>query len=500
MKLSNYILKYLARKEHKKVKTDAGKAIELQQKTFKKIINLGSNSLFAKTKKIDSKVNYDKFKRLVAVSGYESFRPFVEKISKGNPNVLTKEKVLYFAATSGTTSGSKYIPLTSRMMNHQTSAIKSLLLLYAHQTGQYSFINSKMMFIQGSPSLSYYNCIPFGKLSGISALHVPFYLKKNRLPSMETNLIKPWSKKIEAIVKETKNENLEIIGGIPPWVITYFNALLKQTKRSSVKSVFKNLSLYIHGGTDFSVYKKLFFNLCGEINTLEVFPASEGFFAYQNVLNEPDLLLLVNSGVFYEFIELCDYNKNILNRVPLADVRININYVMIVSTVAGLWGYNTGDTVRFTSTSPYKILFSGRASQYCSTFGEHVIEKEVSSAINSAINKFGGSVREYTVCPKLLDGPGRSHHEWFVEFDNKPNNMSGFSSHINLIMKKQNIYYKDLIESGVIGSHKIHIVHSGGFVEYMKSIGKFGGQNKCPHLSNTREVGDFLYEKYVEKK
>ena len=500
MRMSAYLLRYLAQKEYNRSMKKGSKAIELQDKTFKKIISLGQGSLFAKNNGISSNMQYHKFNNCVSVSDYENLRPYIEKISKGFENVLTKEKVKYFAVTSGTTSGEKYIPLTSRMMSHQTSAIRSLLLLYAHQTGYYNFSHSKMMFIQGSPELNYYNNIPFGKLSGITAHHIPFYLKKNRLPSMKTNSIKPWSKKITAIVEETYNENLEIIGGIPPWVITYFEALLKKTKQPNVRGVFKNLSLYIHGGTDFSVYKKAFFNLCGEIDTLEVFPASEGFFAYQDNLKELDLLLLTDNGVFYEFIELTDYNDNKLSRIPLEDVQLHINYVMIVSTISGLWSYNTGDTIRFTSKNPYRILFSGRASQYCSAFGEHVIEKEVNTAINKATQKFGGSIIEYTVCPKVLGEAGESHHEWFIEFGNRPAKLSEFSLYLNSIMEEQNIYYKDLVHSNIIRPLKINLVERGGFIEYMKSIGKFGGQNKCPHLSNGREVGDFLYKKHVEKR
>ena len=327
---------------------------------------------------------------------------------------------------------------------------------------------------------------------------IPFYLKKHRYPSMETNSISPWDKKINMIVEETIDKDMRVIGGIPPWVITYFEALLSRAKKTSVKEVFPGLQLYIHGGTSFDAYKKTFLSLCGEIDTLEVYPASEGFFAYQNDLNDKSLLLLTNGGVFYEFIPLEDFKKQNFNRLPLEGVSLGVDYVMVVSTVAGLWAYNTGDVVSFVSINPYKIVFSGRAAQYCSAFGEHVIEKEVQSALVEALRCCGGQVSEYTVCPKIEKKSQLSHHQWFIEFKKTPNNLSHFEKKLNNEMKNQNIYYRDLINSGVISSLKLVSVKNGGFNNYMKSIGKFGGQNKCPHLSNKRKIADFLL-KHNEK-
>ena len=238
-------------------------------------------------------------------------------------------------------------------------------------------------------------------------------------------------------------------------------------------------------------------NLCGDIDTLEVYPASEGFFGYQNILGSKGLLLLTNHGVFYEFILVSDFNNSVMKRVPLEGVELHVDYVMIVSTVAGLWAYNVGDTVCFVSRSPYKILFSGRVAQYCSAFGEHVIEKEVQLALSKSLAKFGGIVSEFSVCPRISTDAGDSFHEWFIEFIVEPSNKEGFARHLNACVEAQNIYYKDLISSGVIGRLRISSVKTGGFNAYMKSIGKFGGQNKCPHLSNKRDIGDFLLKNYV---
>ena len=498
MGISSFIIKTLSRKTFKRVIGEQSLAISNQNALFKKIISRGVNSLFGKNLDIKANLDYDSFSKLVPISTYEDYRDYISLISHGKKNILTHGRPMCFAITSGTTSGTKYIPLTKEMWRHQSNSIKDLLLLYAHQTSNYDYVRSGMMFIQGSPELKYFNQVPFGRLSGIAARHVPFFLKNNRYPSMATNKIPNWNDKINAIVSETHNKKMKIIGGIPPWVMTYFDCLLEYTGKHHVKEVFPDLSLYIHGGTSFDAYRKTFLNTCGPIDTLEVYPASEGFFAFQNNLYDESLLLLINRGVFYEFITLSNFQKKKMERIPLEGVELNIDYVLIVTTVAGLWAYNTGDTVRFVSKNPYKIVFSGRASQFCSAFGEHVIEKEIQAALKIAVKNVGGTVSEFSVCPKVGSGRETSRHEWFIEFLEKPKSITDFEAVLQNSMKKQNIYYKDLFDSGVIGVLKIILVKKGGFSSYMKSIGKFGGQNKCPHLLNDRRIADFLLNKYVE--
>jgi len=499
MGVLSFVLKTLAKQIVKKNLATKFDAVESQEKLLKTIINRGQKSLFVKSLRTPIGSNYNLFKKSVSVSNYEDYTDYISLISEGRKNILTAGRPKYFAITSGTTSGTKYIPLTKEMWGFQSKAIRDLLLLYAHQTNNYNYAGSGMMFIQGSPELKYYNKIPFGKLSGISARHIPFFLKKNRYPSMGVNKISPWNKKINAIVKETWDKDLQIIGGIPPWVITYFDSLLNYTGQSHVQDVFPSLKLYIHGGASFKPYKKSFLTKCGDIDTLEVYPASEGFFAYQDNLSDDSLLLLTNSGVFYEFISLNNFQNKKMERIILEGVELGVDYVMVISTIAGLWAYNTGDVVRFVSKNPYKIIFSGRASQYCSAFGEHVIEKEVQTALSMALVDCGGSVSGFTVCPKVSSELGASMHEWFIEFLEKPASLVDFQNVLNESLSNQNIYYCDLINSKIISKLKIVVVKKGGFNAYMKSIGKFGGQNKCPHLLNDRRIADFLMKNYVEK-
>ena len=497
MNLSSTVLRFLAKKTKKKVSCDQVNALEDQSKIFASILGRGSQSLFAKEHSICSSLKYLEFNKRVPLSSYEDYKKYITLISQGKKNILTSGLPSYFAISSGTTSGTKYIPLTKEMMKIHTRAVAELLLLYSYQKNNYQLsLNSAMMFIQGSPELQYLNKIPFGKLSGISARHVPLILQKFRYPSMKTNSIKDWEIKIKKIVEETHNKNLRILGGIPPWVMTYFNALLKYTNKTFVKDVFPKLDLYIHGGASFDPYKKRFLNVCGPIDTLEVYPASEGFFGYQNNIEDPSLMLLTNHGVFYEFICLKDFRLGRDRRIPLEGVQLNIDYVLVVSTISGLWAYNTGDTIRFVSKKPYKILFSGRATQFCSAFGEHVIESEVQNALMIAIKECGGVILEFTVAPKI-NNSSPSLHEWFIEFNTPPVNLSDFEFVLNNTMMRQNIYYADLIKSNVLQPLKVKLVKRGGFHAYMKSIGKFGGQNKCPHLSNNRNIVEFLIKNYV---
>ncbi|MDC0189260.1 GH3 auxin-responsive promoter family protein [Flavobacteriales bacterium] len=488
----------MAKKTFKKHSKESKSALENQKTIFKHILSNGHGSKFTQDFGITRGSTYDHFVRRVPLMVYEDFKKYIDLISFGKKNVLTKGRPSYFAITSGTTSGTKYIPLTREMMNMQTKATKELLLLYAYQRGYYNISGAGMMFVQGTPKLNYFNKVPYGKLSGIAAHHVPFYLKKNRFPSMKTNCIQPWDKKIKMIVKETLNKDLRILGGIPPWVMTYFKEVLSETGANKIKEVFPNLQLYIHGGTSFQSYQKSFFDLCGQVDTLEVYPASEGFFAYQDSIEDKSLTLLTNHGVFYEFVRLGDFNKSSNpDRISLEGVELNVDYVMVVSTIAGLWSYNTGDTIRFVSKNPYKIMFSGRASQFCSAFGEHVIEKEVQVALNEALRVCGGGVLEFTVAPRVSSK--NSRHDWFIEFSSAPKNLGVFKELLCKEMGKQNLYYRDLVESGVIETIGLYVVKNGGFAAYMKSIGKFGGQNKCPHLSNNRNVADFLIKNHVKK-
>jgi hypothetical protein len=399
---------------------------------------------------------------------------------------------LYFAKTSGTTSGAKYIPLTKESMPYHIEAARNAILHYIHETGKADFVDGKMIFLQGSPILEEKNGINLGRLSGIVAHFVPKYLQKNRMPSWETNCIEDWETKVNAIVEETFNENMSVISGIPSWVQMYFEKLQHKANKP-VGEIFPNFNLFIYGGVNYEPYRAKFENLIGrKVDSIQLFPASEGFFAYQDSQKEKGMLLLLNSGIFYEFIKSEEFLTENPRRYTIGEVELGVNYVLILSTNAGLWGYNIGDTIQFTSLAPYRVVVSGRIKHYISAFGEHVIGKEVESALQEAMEGSSIRVNEFTVAPQINPDKGLPYHEWLIEFENEPDNLDQFALLIDRAMRQQNVYYDDLIVGNVLRPLVITKVPKNGFQDYMKSIGKLGGQNKIPRLSNDRKIADVL--------
>lgn len=477
----------------------ARKPSKTQERVFKKLIKKAQNTAFGKDHQFATIKNYKDFAAQVPVRDYEELKPYIDKVVAGESDVLWQGKPLYFAKTSGTTSGAKYIPLTKESMPYHIEAARNAILHYINETGKADFVNGKMIFLQGSPVLDHKNGIKLGRLSGIVAHYVPKYLQKNRLPSWETNCIEDWETKVEAVVEETINENMTVISGIPSWVQMYFEKLIERSGKP-VGDLFKNFELFIFGGVNFEPYKAKFQNLIGrKVDSIELFPASEGFFAYQDKQGEKGMLLLLNSGIFYEFIKADEFYIDNPKRLTITEVELNVNYVMIVTTNAGLWAYNVGDTIQFTSLKPYRVIVSGRIKHFISAFGEHVIGKEVEQALQEASVKQNVQITEFTVAPQINPESGLPYHEWFVEFEKEPENLIKFIETIDQSLQQQNSYYKDLIVGKVLTRLKLTIVKRNGFQDYMKSIGKLGGQNKLPRLSNDRKIADTLYQLQLTK-
>jgi len=312
------------------------------------------------------------------------------------------------------------------------------------------------------------------------------------MPSWETNCIEDWETKVNAIVNETINQNMTLISGIPSWVQMYFEKLIEESGKK-VGELFPNFNLFVYGGVNYEPYRNKMENLIGrKVDSMELFPASEGFFAFQDTQNEKGMLLLLDSGIFYEFIPADEFYDDNPTRISLKDVKLGVNYVLIISTDAGLWSYNIGDTIQFTSLKPYRIVVSGRIKHFISAFGEHVIAKEVEAALQDAVKGTDVQINEFTVAPQITPKQGLSYHEWFIEFEKEPDNLTDFAQKIDANLVKQNSYYKDLIIGKVLQPLKITKVKSNGFQDYMKSIGKLGGQNKLPRLANDRKIADKL--------
>jgi hypothetical protein len=503
MSIKSIAAKIFAQKIYKKTQLWANNPIETQKKVLQKLIKDAKQTQFGIDHHFDQIKDEKDFAKQVPVRDYEALKPYVDKVVKGEENVLWKGKPLYFAKTSGTTSGAKYIPLTKESMPYHIEAARNAILHYIHETGKADFVDGKMIFLQGSPILEEKNGVKLGRLSGIVAHFVPKYLQKNRMPSWETNCIEDWETKVNAIVEETFNENMAVISGIPSWVQMYFEKL-HQKGGKPVGEIFKNFNLFIYGGVNYEPYRAKFENLIGrKVDSIELFPASEGFFAYQDSQKEKGMLLLLNSGIFYEFIKSDEFYTNPdgsgPRRYTIGEVELGVNYVLIISTNAGLWGYNIGDTVQFTSLKPYRIIVSGRIKHYISAFGEHVIGKEVESALQEAIIGTTIRINEFTVAPQITPAAGLPYHEWFIEFDpeasGEPEDLDYFAEALDNAMRKQNMYYDDLIVGKVLRKVVITKVVKNGFQDYMKSIGKLGGQNKIPRLSNDRKIVDLLKSK-----
>ncbi|NQV77141.1 MAG: GH3 auxin-responsive promoter family protein [Lutibacter sp.] len=492
MSIKSILAKPFAKQAARKFYEQSTNAVKVQRKVFKMLIAQASKTTFGKDHNFENIKTYEDFKKQVPVRDYEALKPYVEKVVAGESDVLWKGKPLYFAKTSGTTSGVKYIPLTKESMPMHIKAARNSLLMYIAETNKTDFVDGKMIFLQGSPEMNEKNGVKTGRLSGISAHYIPSYLLKNRLPSWETNRIEDWETKIEAIVDETVNENMTLISGIPSWVQMYFEKLIERTGKK-VGDIFPNFNLFVYGGVNFEPYRNKFEDLIGrKVDTIELYPASEGFIAYQDSQKEKGMMLLVDNGMFYEFIPSEEFFEENPTRISLEDVKMGVNYVIILNTNAGLWGYDIGDTVEFISINPPRIIVTGRIKHFISAFGEHVIGKEVEEALNeNTLNTIIG-ITEFTVAPQITPKSGLPYHEWFIEFDNLPKDLVDFAHKIDISLQKQNSYYFDLINGKILQPLKITIIEKGGFNKYMKSVGKLGGQNKVPRLANDRKIADEL--------
>ena len=492
MKFKSFLAKPFASYIYRQVKKDMANALEDQQKIFQDLLKTGIKTVFGADHKMEEVRTYEAFKQAIPIRDYEQYKPYIEQVKQGKHNVLWKGQPIYLAKTSGTTSGIKYIPITNDSIPNHINTARNALLCYMAETGNNKFADGKMIFLSGSPELERVGGIPTGRLSGIVNHHIPKYLRTNQLPTYETNCIEEWETKLDKIVGETLNQDMTLISGIPPWMQMYFDRLT-QLSGKSIKDLFPNFSLMVHGGVNFEPYKARLFNSIGKkIDTIETFPASEGFFAFQDSQNEEGLLLNTNSGIFFEFIPAAEIFNEHPTRISLKDVKAGENYALIINNNAGLWGYNIGDTVKFLSVNPYRIVVTGRIKHFISAFGEHVIGEEVEYSLMKAAEEEGLRITEFTVAPMIEQGGSKSFHEWFVEFEQVPENLDAFAAKVDNNLRQKNIYYDDLIAGNILNQLRIKPVQKNGFIEYMKSVGKLGGQNKVPRLSNDRKVADEL--------
>ncbi|MFT4681555.1 MAG: hypothetical protein ACI9YU_001404 [Flavobacteriales bacterium] len=470
----------------------ANKPVETQNRVLKQLINGAKNTAFGKDHQFESIQNHADFMKQVPVKDYEQLRPYFDRTANGEENILWPGKPLYLAKTSGTTSGAKFIPITRDSIPNHINGARNALLRYVHETGNSSFVDGKLIFLSGSPKLEKKSGIHLGRLSGISNHFVPSYLRTNQMPSYETNCIEDWETKVDKIVDETLDERMTLISGIPSWVQMYFDKIQEQTGKQ-IKEVFPDFSLFVYGGVNYEPYRaKIEASIGKRIDSIELFPASEGFFAYQDRQGEKGMLLLLNAGIFYEFVPVEEIHDESPTRLTIGQIELGKNYAMIISSNAGLWGYSLGDTVQFVSNNPYRVIVSGRIKHFISAFGEHVIAKEVETALKTAISECGGEVTEFHVAPQVNPESGLPYHEWFISFSKKPENLAAFAESVDRSMQEQNIYYRDLLDGHILRPAVITDLPKDAFVKYARSQGTLGGQFKLPRLANDRKVADQL--------
>ncbi|RAV98406.1 GH3 auxin-responsive promoter family protein [Pseudochryseolinea flava] len=464
-----------------------------QLKTLSNIVQTAKSTSFGRDHQFADIRRYDDFKKHVPIRDYEALRPYVEKVIEGKPDILWPGKPAYFAKTSGTTSGTKYIPITKESLPNHFNSARDAVMSYVHETGNARFLDGNLIFLSGSPELDEVAGIKTGRLSGISNHQVPAILKTNQKPSYQTNCIEDWEEKLERIIDETLPAPMSLISGIPPWVQMYFDRIQARTGKK-IKDVFPHFEMLVYGGVNFEPYRaKLEDSIGKRVPSIETYPASEGFLAYQNSQTDPGLLLLLNTGIFFEFIPTEEYFNENPTRLCIEEVELGKNYAVIINSNAGLWGYSIGDTVKFINKNPYKIIVTGRIKHYISAFGEHVIGEEVERALQHTMVKFPeAAVVEFTVAPQVTPAEGLPHHEWFIEFANPPHDMQAFSRELDKQMQSQNVYYDDLITGNILRVLKISTLKKNAFIDYMKSEGKLGGQNKVPRLSNDRKIATAL--------
>lgn len=490
------IIKPLAKREHGRIEKMKRNALADQHSTFRQLISKAADTAFGKEHGFQKIKNPDDFRERVAVTDYEGRKAWFERIASGEADICWPGKPKYLSKTSGTTSGVKYIPITHDSIGGHIKSARNALLNYAVETGNYSFFDGKLIFLSGSPELTETNGIPTGRLSGISNHEVPFWLKPSQMPSFSTNCISDWEQKVKAIAKETIQKDMRLISGIPPWVQMYYETLLEYTGKDHILEIFPNYSVFVYGGVNFEPYRQTLERLVGDsIDSVELYPASEGFIAFQDAFPSEGMLLNTDLGMYYEFIPLSEFSADNPSRLGLHEVEKGVDYVLILSSNAGLWAYNIGDTVSFTSLEPYRVVVSGRVKHFISAFGEHVIAKEVERAMIQATQKYGIDVVEFTVAPQVSPQMGKlPYHEWLVEFSETPSDMNSFSADLDRAMCEQNIYYKDLIEGKILRPLVITPLPRGAFRKYMESQGKLGGQNKVPRLSNTRVMAEKILQ------
>ncbi len=472
--------------------------IETQQRVLDYLISMGKSTELGKQYDFASMQSYQDFSRNVPWVTYEDFEPLIERTRLGEKNVIWPTRIKWFAKSSGTTNAkSKFIPISNESLeNCHFKAGKDMLSLYVRNHPETQAFQGKVLRLGGSQELHEAGTSSFGDLSAILIQNTPFWADMKSVPNQEISLMSDWEPKLKAIVKKVVKEDVRSMAGVPSWMMVLLNRILQETEKTTVAEVFPNLEIFFHGGISFKPYVESYRETIGkDINYYEVYNASEGFFALQDTKDIKEMLLMLDYGVFYEFIPMETFHSENPTIIPLQEVEIGKNYALAITTNGGLWRYIIGDTVKFTSLSPYRIIVSGRTKHYINAFGEELIIENAEEALNFACNATQAKIKDYTAGPVYMKGNESGTHEWVIEFEQEPDDFERFKLLLDQHLQSLNSDYEAKRYNNM--TLNFPVVHKGRqnvFFDWMKKRGKLGGQNKVPRLANTREFLDPLLE------
>jgi len=494
--LFNKVVSWMLKKRIHQIELFMKYPHDVQSEVLKKLITQSKDTLIGKEYDFKSINNYNDFSKRIPARTYEEFFAYINKTIKGEQNVFWNENINWFAQSSGTTnSKSKFIPISnSALENCHFKAGKDMLCLYINNNENSSIFSGKSLRLGGSRKIYENNNNYFGDLSAILIDNLPLWAEIISTPNNSISLMDKWDEKIEAIIEGTLNEDVRSLAGVPSWMLTLLNKLLEKTGKTYIDEIWSNLEVYFHGGVSFNPYKNEFKNIISnnEFKFYEIYNASEGFFAIQDSNDKNDLLLMLDYGIFYEFIEINEKDNN-EKIIDLSSVELGLNYEILITTNSGLWRYKIGDTVKFTSLNPYRIIVSGRTKHFINAFGEEVIIDNVENAIEEVIKIHQCKIIDYTVAPKFMKSGKKGKHEWIIEFSKEPNNIKQFIIDIDTYIQKVNSDYKAKRYLNItLDIPKIYVARENLFYDWLKRKNKVGGQNKIPRLSNNRIFFDEL--------
>lgn len=466
--------------------------IDVQQELLLRLIDFARNTEIGKQYDFTSIYNYKTFAERVPIQKYETIESLIERTRKGEQNLFWPSHIQWFAKSSGTTNAkSKYIPVSNEALeNCHLKAGKDMLCLYINNNEEAGLFNGRGLRLGGSSAIYEDNDTYFGDLSAIIIENMPFWADFSSAPKTEVALMSEWETKMEAIVNETIDENITSLVGVPSWMMVFLNAVLEKTGKENILEVWPNLEVYFHGGVNFNPYREQYKKLIPskDFKYYETYNASEGFFAIQDLNDSNELLLMLDYGIFYEFIPMDKFQDEDSLAIPLQDVELNKNYALVITTNSGLWRYLIGDTIKFVSLDPYRIKITGRTKHFINAFGEELIIENAEDALKKVCKKTRSEIIDYTVAPVFMDGKSKGGHEWIIEFKRAPKNIDYFAELLDNALKSINSDYEaKRYHDMTLVMPKIHKAENGLFYNWLKIKGKLGGQHKIPRLSNNRE-------------